>query len=454
MDGNTDATLSAVMEAIDWGTAATVTNGVCAAGIALATWGLLRATKRLVHETRRQAALAEAEADAKEQPDVRAWLYPRLGGVLPHIELVVANVGPGTAKSVRWWYEDVDREEWKARHIGGTGWPDGQKHAAGVDVMCRGKHTMKGRIQAVAAGMALALGIGVEAAVAQCSQPANPELVLETTRKGRMLVMRVRSNICGRNTLMLGVDLVGQKDTDIWIGKSERTELVNGAARYTIDLTGLPDGTYTAEAFWGWRFPKDSVAHAEAPTAKKVYSNRVEVWIAGTGTVAAQAQRRENKQMELMSSLGGNDPVPVDALARDFGPMEVLSENTRTRTLYFGGLDMTFEVTRDNRLRTYDRGRKEKKRRPSAEAKCPHGDEHTAWSFFQRAVKEHMTNPRSADFPWAGAVRDLNKIGQCMWTAQSWVEGENALGGTVRQSWNGWLRLVDGGAELGGLSFE
>lgn len=253
---------------------------------------------------------------------------------------------------------------------------------------------------------------------------------------------------------MLGVDLVGQKDTDIWIGKSERTELVNGAARYTIDLTGLPDGTYTADAFWGWRFPKDSVAHAEAPTAKKVYSNRVEVRIAGTGTDAAQAQRRENKQMELMSSLGGNDPVPVDALARDFGPMEVLSESTRTRTLYFAGLDMTFEVTRDNRLRTYDRGRKEKKRRASAEAKCPHGDEHTAWSFFQRAVKERMTNPRSADFPWVGAVRDLNKIGQCTWTAQSWVEGENALGGTVRQSWNGWLRLVDGGAELGGISFE
>ena len=61
MDGNPDATLSAVLEAIDWGTAATVTNVVCAAGIALATWGLLRTTKRLVHETRRQAAVTEAE---------------------------------------------------------------------------------------------------------------------------------------------------------------------------------------------------------------------------------------------------------------------------------------------------------------------------------------------------------------------------------------------------------
>lgn len=37
MDGNADATLSAVMEAIDGGTAATVTNVVCAPGIALAT---------------------------------------------------------------------------------------------------------------------------------------------------------------------------------------------------------------------------------------------------------------------------------------------------------------------------------------------------------------------------------------------------------------------------------
>ena len=138
MDGNVEATLSAMMEAIDWGTAATLTNVVCAAGIALATWGLLRATRRLVHETRRQAVLVEAEAEAKEQPDVRAWLYPRLGGVLPHLELVVANIGPGTAKNVRWWYEDVDREEWKARHIGGINWPHGQRHAAGIDVMRNG----------------------------------------------------------------------------------------------------------------------------------------------------------------------------------------------------------------------------------------------------------------------------------------------------------------------------
>ena len=61
MDGNTAATLSTVMEAIDWGTTAGVTNVVCAAGIGLARSGLLRAMTRLVHETRRQATLAEAE---------------------------------------------------------------------------------------------------------------------------------------------------------------------------------------------------------------------------------------------------------------------------------------------------------------------------------------------------------------------------------------------------------
>lgn len=126
------------MEVIDWEVAATITSIVCTVGIALATGGLVLVTNRLVRETKRQTALAKAEAEAKEQPDVRAWLYPRLGGVLPHLELVVANIGPGTAKSVRWWYEDIDREEWKARHIGGIGWPDDQENAAGVDVMRNG----------------------------------------------------------------------------------------------------------------------------------------------------------------------------------------------------------------------------------------------------------------------------------------------------------------------------
>ena len=94
---------------------------------------------------------------------------------------------------------------------------------------------------------------------ASCTKPHSPYLKLDTARDGDQLQMEIRSNICGRNTLMLSVDLVGQKDTDIWIGASERTELVGGRARATIDLTGLPDGEYTADAIWGWRFPQDAL---------------------------------------------------------------------------------------------------------------------------------------------------------------------------------------------------
>ena len=73
----------------------------------------------------REPSLAPGTADSgTERPDVWAWLYPRLGGVLPQLELVVANIGPGTVKKVRWWYEEVDREEWQARRIGGLGWAD------------------------------------------------------------------------------------------------------------------------------------------------------------------------------------------------------------------------------------------------------------------------------------------------------------------------------------------
>ena len=310
---------------------------------------------------------------------------------------------------------------------------------------------MSVKIAAVALTLAGTVGQAVQAS---CTKPESPYLKLETKRNGAKLQMIVESNICGRNTLMVGVDLAGQKDSDIWIGSRERAELVNGRARATIDLNGLPDGEYTADAFWGWRFPKDEVAKVQAPAAREVESNQVKIRIIGTGITADEAQRRENKQAELMGSLGANDPVPVDALAREFGPVEVLSKTRQRQTLYFKGLDMTFELTAQGRLRTYDMGRKVTKETSNAHGKCSHGDEHNAWAFFQRAVAERMTNPKSADFPFAGGSRHLTKIGVCSWTVQSWVEGENALGGTVRQTFRGRLRLTDGGAMLEALTFE
>lgn len=311
--------------------------------------------------------------------------------------------------------------------------------------------TMRMKIAAVALTLAGTMGHAVQAS---CTKPERPYLKVETKRNGSDLQMNVESNICGRNTLMVGVDLVGQKDSDIWIGSRERTELVNGRARATIDLDGLPDGEYIADAFWGWRFPKDEVAKAQAPGAREVESNQVRIRISGTGTDADEAQRRENKQAELMGSLGANDTVPIDALAREFGPVEVLSKTRRRQTLYFRGLDMTFELTDQGRLRTYDMGRKAPQEASNADGKCPHGDEHSAWAFFQQAVEERMTNPGSADFPFAAGSRHLTKTGVCSWTVRSWVEGENALGGTVRQTFRGRLRLTDGGAMLEALTFE
>ena len=312
--------------------------------------------------------------------------------------------------------------------------------------------TMKAKIAGIMLALAGTMGQSVEAS---CTKPESPYLRLETKRSGEKLQMNVQSNICGRNTLMVGVDLAGQKDSDIWIGSTERTELVNGRAQATVDLSELPDGEYTADAFWGWRFPNDEVAKAQAPTAREVQSNQVRVRIRGTGVAADEAQRRENKQAELIGSLGANDPVPVDALAREFGPVEVLSKTRQRQTLYFKGLDMTFELTAQGRLRSYDMGRKVTKEAPSAtQGKCPHGDEHNAWAFFQRAVEERMTNPGSADFPFAGGSRHLRKTGMCSWTVESWVEGTNGFGATVRQPFWGQLTLKNGGATLEALEFE
>ena len=300
-------------------------------------------------------------------------------------------------------------------------------------------------------GLATASAPAVQAS---CTKPHSPYLKLDTTRDGDQLQMEVRSNICGRNTLMLSVDLVGQKDTDIWIGASERTELVGGRARATIDLTGLPDGEYTADAFWGWRFPQDALAKSQAPVTRGVDSNLVRFSIRGTGTSAGDAQRRENKQAALMGSLATNDLVPVDSLAREFGPVEVLMKTPRRQVLYFKGLDMTFDLTAQRRLRTYHLGRKMVQSHPRVADRCPHGDEHNAWAFFQRAVKERLASPRSADFPFGGGSRHLAKTAVCTWTARSWVEGKTALGGTLRQRFSGRLRLTDGGAVLESLVFD
>ena len=84
---------------------------------------------------------------------------------------------------------------------------------------------------------------------------------------------------------------------------------------------------------------------------------------------------------------------------------------------------------------------------------CPYGDKHTAWSYVQRGVSAQMHNPGGADFPFGG-YRHLKKTGPCTWTADSWVEGTNLFGATVRQNYTATVTLMPGQGRLDHLMWQ
>ena len=67
---------------------------------------------------------------------------------MAHMELVIANVGLGVASGVRWWFDGVDKEDWKSRGVYGIGWPDCGRHSAGIEILKPGdeevSHTGRG----------------------------------------------------------------------------------------------------------------------------------------------------------------------------------------------------------------------------------------------------------------------------------------------------------------------
>ena len=99
--------------------------------IVVATWNTARGTRQL-------AKLAEREEEARKTPDVVAWLKPEFGGTIPLLNIVVGNVGTGVARDVKWWFQNVDREDWNEREITMI-WPDRPETAPSIDVLMPGE---------------------------------------------------------------------------------------------------------------------------------------------------------------------------------------------------------------------------------------------------------------------------------------------------------------------------
>lgn len=83
----------------------------------------------------------------------------------------------------------------------------------------------------------------------------------------------------------------------------------------------------------------------------------------------------------------------------------------------------------------------------------PDNDVHGAWAYMQLFVEKRLKSPSTADFPHGGS-RDVEPLGNGRYRIVSYVDAQNAFGGTVRTNFRGIIKRVDGGWELENLKLE
>ena len=83
----------------------------------------------------------------------------------------------------------------------------------------------------------------------------------------------------------------------------------------------------------------------------------------------------------------------------------------------------------------------------------PCGTNHDAFVMSQKFVKGRLSNPSSADFSFSDAK--ITKVTCGRWKVDSYVDAENAFGGTVRTPFTAVLeRLDDGNWRLDSLKLR
>lgn len=100
--------------------------------------GLLVATGGLVYWTREQVNSKNRELKEAGTPRVRAWLAHNWQRSEPTLDLIIANLGEGAAKNVKWWFEDVDKADWENR-VELISWPDCEENASHVGFLRSGE---------------------------------------------------------------------------------------------------------------------------------------------------------------------------------------------------------------------------------------------------------------------------------------------------------------------------
>lgn len=198
--------------------------------------------------------------------------------------------------------------------------------------------------------MAIVVAFAHTSAVAwaRCPGTLTPKIDLEARLEGQEAVFEVWTNLCGLNEGFASVDLAGQKDNDVYVGKSKKIRMYNGRGEVKVDTSTLPQGDYKLSVAWYPRWgAQDAKARAAKPS-EKVLSNTIRFRIQKAGPSAKDVARLQNAQREVMLNTHTGMPWSLSAYESKYGASERLAVsryNPRVISAhYFPTLHMTFIV--------------------------------------------------------------------------------------------------------------
>lgn len=182
----------------------------------------------------------------------------------------------------------------------------------------------------------------------------------EVVKDGRVQV-NVRTNIPGVIELMAGISLADQAPDDVFIGKTERITVREGAGQTTFDVSDLPQGEYEAEASFypEWGFQDE---RSEATGITDPIESRQPLSLDGSGESAESvAERNEGQRWVMENVTMGMTWKPTEWKQR-FGDWEEFAATSRNPDVitnyYFESIDMTIVVnTLKDEIVTWRTGR-------------------------------------------------------------------------------------------------
>jgi hypothetical protein len=157
----------------------------------------------------------------------------------------------------------------------------------------------------------------------------------------------IETNIPGTIEVSAGLSLRGQDENDIWVGKSEYIQIIDGKGAVTLSTGDLPEGEYEAEVsfFPKWGF-KDAASRATGITKELTASSHIK--LKGSGVSATDFLFKKNGQKWVMTNVSMGDAWYPNEWTKRFGRyQEIPIDYGNPRILkayYFPRIDITLTV--------------------------------------------------------------------------------------------------------------